>query len=192
VKENVMLRSLFVCLVLLLSGVAIAQDDFSYTWLQISWADVDSDNFGTGDGLGVSASFELTPNFHVFGGYTGIDADSDIDASGWDAGIGLNTPLSQNMDVVVRLGYQTTEIDLPQGGTVDNDGLGFGAGIRVGANEWIEVYGGLTYLDLDSGNETVFDAGFLLNIGDAFAAGVAGSWDDEVSTWTLNGRLYFD
>jgi hypothetical protein len=75
---------------------------------------------------------------------------------------------------------------------VDNDGLGFGAGLRVGANEWIEVYGGLTYLDLDSGNETVFDAGFLLNLSDAFAVGVSGSWDEDVSAWSLDGRLYFD
>lgn len=187
-----MVRSLFVCLVLLLSGVAAAQDDFSYTWLQASWSDVDSDAYGAGDGLGLSASFELGPNFHIFGGYAGIDADSSADASGWNAGVGLNTPLSDLMDVVVRLSYQTNEIDFPLGGTVQNDGLGFGAGVRVGANEWIEVYGGLTYLDLDSGNETVFDAGFLLNIGDAFAVGVGGSWDDEVATWTLNGRLYFD
>ncbi len=189
-----MLRSVFACLVLALSGAVGAQqnDGFSYTWLQVSWSDVDSDNFGGGDGLGLSASFELTPNFHIFGGYAGIDADSNVDASGWNAGIGLNTPISKTMDVVVQLSYQTTEINLPLGVSVDDDGLGFGAGIRVGANDWIEVHGGLTYLDLDSGNETVFDAGFLLNLGDAFAVGVAGSWDDEVSTWSLNGRLYFD
>jgi len=185
-------RSLFVFLVLALSGVATAQDDFSYTYLQASWTDVDSDTYGGGDGLGVSASYGLTPNFHLFGGYSGVDADSNVDASGWKAGIGLNTPISQKIDVVVRLSYQSTEINVAQGASVEDDGLGFGAGVRVGTNDWIEVYGGLTYLDLDSGNETVLDAGFLLNIGDAFAVGVGGSWDDEVSTWSLNGRLYFD
>lgn len=187
-----MVRSLFVFLVLALSGVAVAQENFSYTYLQVSWTDVDSDNYGAGDGLGVSVSYGLTPNFFLFGGYAGVDADSNVDASGWDAGIGLNTPISRTMDVVVKLSYQTTEINLAQGGSVDDDGLGFGAGIRVGANDWIEVHGGLTYVDLDSGNETIFDAGFLLNIGDAFAVGLSGSWDDEVSTWSLNGRLYFD
>ena len=189
-----MLRSVLAGLVLALSGVSAAQDtDFSYTYLQASYAQADYDNLGSdGDGIGLSASFEVSDNFHIFGGYSGLDVGSSADASGWEAGIGLNTPLTDLMDIVVQLSYQTTEIDVPQLGSVEDDGLGFGAGVRVGANEWIEVYGGLTYIDLDSGNETVFDAGFLLNIGDAFAIGVGGSWDDDVSAWSLDGRLYFD
>lgn len=189
-----MLRSFLACLLLALSGVATAQDnDFSYTFLQASYTEADYDNLASdGDGIGLSASFELTDNFHVFGGYAGLDVGSSADASGWQAGIGLNTPLSELMDIVVQLSYQSTEIDLPQGFSVEDDGLGFGAGVRVGANDWIEVYGGLTYVDLDSGNETVFDAGFLLSVGDAFAVGVGGSWDDDVSTWSVDARLYFD
>lgn len=189
-----MLRSVLACALLVLPIAASAQqqDDFSYTWLQISYLDADDDLFGEGDGLGLSASFELTPNFHLFGGYSGLDIASNTDATGWKAGIGLNTPLSDLMDVVVRLSYQTTDRTLPSGIGVDDDGLGFGAGVRVGANEWIEIYGGLTYLDLDSGNETTFDGGFLLNIGDAFAVGVGGSWDDEKTVWRIDGRLYFD
>jgi hypothetical protein len=189
-----MFRLSLVCVLLALSCTAAAQkkDDFSYTWLQVSYIDADDDLVGSGDGLGLSASFELSPNFHIFGGYSGLDIASNADASGWKAGIGLNTPLSNLMDVVVRLSYQSTDRTLPSGIGVKDDGLGFGAGVRVGANEWIEIYGGLTYLDVDSGNETTFDGGFLLNFGDAFAVGVGGSWDDEKTAWTIDGRLYFD
>jgi len=191
-----MLRSFFILVSLLLTATAVAQDnEFSYSFIQASYTKADFDSLGRdGDGLGFSASFELSPHFHVFGGYKGLDVGANADASGWNAGIGLNTPLTELMDIVVQLSYQTTEVPAPGllPGTVEDDGLGLGAGIRVGANEWIEVYGGLTYLDLDSGNETVFDAGFLLSLGDAFAVGVSGSWDDDVSSLSVNGRLYFD
>jgi len=189
-----MARSVFVVLILALSGAAAAQGkDFDYSFIQVSYsrADYDSQN-ADGDGLGIGASFAVSENFHIFGGYAGTDVGSSLDASGWNAGAGLNLSISELMDIVVQLSYQTTEIGLPGGGSVEDDGLGLGAGVRVGANEWIEIYGGLTYVDLDSGNETIFDAGFLLNLSDAFAVGVSGSWDDDVSIWRLDGRLYFE
>lgn len=192
--ENVMLRSLFAFTLLVLSGTSFAQgNSFDYSFVQLSYSKADYDNLSAdGDGLGIGASFAVADNFHIFGGYVGTDVDSSLDASGWNAGAGLNLPLSRLMDVVVQLSYQTTEVKLPNGTKVDDDGLGLSAGVRVGANEWIELYGGLTYLDLDSGNETVFDAGFLLNLSDAFAVGISSAWDDDVSVWSLDGRLYFN
>lgn len=189
-----MARSVFVVLLLLVSGGSFAQGkSFDYSFIQVSYSKADYDSLSAdGDGLGIGASFAVSKNFHIFGGYAGTDVDSSFDAKGWNAGAGLNLPLSQLMDVVVRLSYQTTEANLPNGTKVDDDGLGLGAGVRVGANEWIEIYGGLTYIDLDSGNETVFDAGFMLNLSDAFAIGVSGAWDDDVSIWSLDGRLYFN
>jgi len=191
--ESVMARSFFLVFVLCVSGTAAAQaSKFDYTFAEASYSKADYDNLSTdGDGLGIGVSFAVSNNIHVFGGYAGTNIDSSLDASGWRAGAGLNMPISQLMDVLVQLAYQTTEVKLPNGGSLDDDGLGLRAGVRVGANDWIEVFGGLTYVDLDSGNETVFDAGFLLNLSDAFSVGVSGSWDDDVSVWSLDGRLYF-
>lgn len=188
-----MARSFFLVLVLCVSGTAAAQaSKFDYTFAEASYSKADYDNLSSdGDGLGIGVSFAVSNNIHVFGGYAGTNIDSSLDASGWRAGAGLNMPISQLMDVLVQLAYQTTEVKLPNGSSLDDDGLGLRAGVRVGANDWIEVFGGLTYLDLDSGNETVFDAGFLLNLSDAFSVGVSGSWDDDVSVWSLDGRLYF-
>ncbi len=189
-----MTRSLFVMLLVGLAATAEAQNsDFDYSYIELSYSDADYDTLNSsGDGLGINASVAISDYMHVFGGYAGVDVDNNADATGWSAGLGLNTDLSDLMDVVVRLSYQSTSLDVPGLGSVEDDGLGLGAGVRVGANEWIEVFGGLTYLDLDSGNETVFDAGFLLNFGDDFAIGVSGAWDDDVDVWSLNGRLYFD
>lgn len=189
-----MARLTFALFVLIAPAIAAAQgNQFSYDYLQAHYSKADYDNLNAdGDGLGLDVSVAISDYIHLFGGYAGVDIDDSADASGWVAGMGLNTDLSRLIDVVVRLSYRSTEVKLPGGGSVDDDGLGLGAGLRVGANEWIELYGGLTYLDLDSGNETVFDAGFLLNLTDAFAVGVSGSWDDSVSVWSLDGRLYFD
>lgn len=191
-----MARSVFVLLLLALSGVAAAQGKsrgFDYSFIAVSYsnAEYDSQN-ADGDGLGISASFAVAENFHIFGGYAGTDVGASLDASGWRAGGGINMPISKLMDVVVQGFYQTTKVGLPGGGSVDDDGLGLRAGVRVGANEWIELFGGLTYSDYDSGNETTFDAGFLLNLSSAFAVGVSGAWDDDVSIWSLDGRLYFN
>jgi len=189
-----MARSAFVVLLLLLSGVAAAQGrGFEYSFIDVSYsnANYDSQNLD-GDGLGVGASLAISNNFHIFGGYRGTDVGSSLDASGWQAGAGLNMPLTRLMDIVVQGFYQSTKIGLIGGGSVDDDGLGLRTGVRVGANAWIEAFGGLTYTDLDSGNETTLDAGFLLNLSDAFAVGVSGNWDDNVSIWSLDGRLYFD
>ena len=188
-----MLRSLLVLLLLAFSLSATAQDGgFDYNYLQASYQKVDYDFGGDGDGLGLDISYALSPNFHIFGGYAGQDVDSSIDTSAWRAGIGLNGSISRLMDVVLRLSYETQQVDVPNSGTQDNDGYGLSAGVRVGANEWIEVYGGLSYIDRDSGSETGLDAGFLLNLGDAFAIGVSGYWDDDVTAYALNGRLYFN
>ena len=45
---------------------------------------------------------------------------------------------------------------------------------------------------IESGNETVFDAGFLLNLNDTFSVGVSTAFDDSASSWSVDGRLYFD
>ena len=191
-----MLRSVFAAILLSLSAGAVAQNnEFSYSYLQLSYTQADFDNLaGTGDGIGIKGSIGITPNIHLFGGYAGLDVADNADTTGWNIGMGVNTPLSDLMDVYVRLSWQSTEVPVPgpTPGTNNDDGLGFGGGLRVGANEWIEVYGGLTYLDIESGNETVFDIGFLLNLNDTFSVGVSTAFDDNASSWSVDGRLYFD
>lgn len=190
------MRSIIALVLLTVSAAASAQNsEFSYSYLQLSYTQADFDNLaGDGDGLGIAAFFGLTPNIHLFGGYAGLDIEDNADATGWNVGMGLNTPLSNLIDIYVRLSWQSTEVPVPgpTPGTNNDDGLGFGGGVRVGANEWIEIYGGLTYLDIESGNETVFDVGFLLNLNDTFSVGVSSAFDDSASSWSVDGRLYFD
>ena len=187
-----MARPLVVLLFLAMSTSATAQDGFSYSYISGSYSKADYDNLNVdGDGFGLGVSLAVADNFHVFGAYSGLDLDSSVDASGWNAGVGFNTPISELMDVVVRVSFVSVEVDTPFG-TVDDDGFGVGAGLRVGANDWIELNFGVDYVDTDSGNETALGAGFLYNASDNLAIGVSGSWDDDVSVWSLDGRVYFE
>ncbi|MDH5215976.1 MAG: hypothetical protein OEY04_17430, partial [Gammaproteobacteria bacterium] len=56
----------------------------------------------------------------------------------------------------------------------------------------VELHGGVTYVDLsDSGSDTALDAGFRFNFNERFALGIAASWGDDVSIYSLAGRIYF-
>jgi outer membrane usher protein FimD/PapC len=184
-----MARSLFALSILLLSSLAVAQQDgFSYSYLEASYSRADYDGFGgDADGFGLGASVAISDQFHLFGSYSGAEINDSVDADGWQAGVGFNTPISPNMDAVIRVSYVSTEL-----GSRDDDGFAIGAGVRVAASEAIELDLGLSYVDTDFGNDTAVDAGFLFNIDESFAVGVSGSWDDDVSVWSLNGRLYFE
>jgi len=184
-----MARSLLAISILLASFQAFGQQGgFSYSYLEASYSRADYDGFGgDADGFGIGASVAISDQFHLFGGYTGTELDNSVDADGWNAGVGFNTPISPNMDAVIRASYVSIEV-----GSFEDDGFAIGAGVRVAASEAIELDLGLSYVDTDSGNDTSVDAGFLFNFNDAFAVGVGGSWDDDVSVWSLNGRLYFD
>lgn len=188
-----MTRLLFVLTMLIFSTMAGAQDGFSYSYISAAYSKADYDNLNVdGDGLGVGVSIEINENFHLFGGYTGLDLDSSVDADGWEAGVGFNTPISELMDVVVRLSYVSVEVKHPVFGKLDDDGFGLGVGLRAMASDKIELDAGVSYVDTDSGNDTALGAGFLFNATDNIAVGVSGSWDDDVSVWSLNGRIYFE
>ena len=125
-KGNDMGRSAFTVFLLLFALCAGAQDrGFDYTFIQGSYQQIEYDDFDDdGDGLGLALSFAISDHFHLFGGYSGLDIDSDIDTSAWNFGVGVNGSLTDLMDVIVRLSYETREVDLPAGGTFDNDGYG--------------------------------------------------------------------
>ena len=190
-----MARSIAALLLIAVASAASAQqqDGFSYSYLEAGYAQVEFDGTSAdGDGFTFGASVAIADQWHLFAGYAGADLDFGFDATTWEAGVGFNTPISPQMDVVVRAAFVNTEIDGPGFGSFDDDGFGLGAGVRVAASEAIELNVGLSYVDTDSGNDTALDAGFLFNINDAFAVGVSGSWDDDVTILGLNGRLYFE
>ena len=75
------------------------------------------------DGFGGNASFALSDNFHLFGGFATQDTDTfevfdgtnqnrvNTDVNQWRVGLGYNLPIAASTDLVARAAYEKFEID---------------------------------------------------------------------------------
>ena len=187
-----MFRSSLVLLILAFSASANAQG-FDYSYLQLNYGNVELDDISVdGDGLGLSGSFAINPDWHVFGGYQSTGLDFGIDVNSFGAGIGYNTEMSPTVDMFARLSYEYIELEAPGFPGDDDNGIGFGVGMRFAASEELEIDAAVDYVDFgNGGDDTAFSVGALYSFSDAFALGLGGSWSDDVSAYTLSGRFYF-
>lgn len=187
-----MIRSTVVLVVLLFSASAGAQG-FDYNYLQLSYGQIDFDDINVdGDAFGISGSFAINDDWHVFAGYEGASLDFSVDATALAAGIGYNNAISPTVDLVARLSYQYIELDAPSVSSVDDNGFGLGVGLRFAATDQVELNAGIDYVDFgDGGDDTAFSIGGLYDFTDAFSLGLGASFGDDVSSYTLVGRFYF-
>jgi len=188
-----MLRSSLVLLVLAFSLSANA-DDFDYSYLQLDYSNLDFDDTNLdGDGLGISGVFAINPDWHVFGGYQSVGLDFGIDLNAFNLGVGYNTEMSPTVDAYARLSYEYIELDAPGGVPgADDNGYGFGVGMRFAASEELEIEAGIDYVDFGSGgDDTALTLGGLYSFSDAFALGLGASWASDTTAYNLSGRFYF-
>lgn len=187
-----MFRSTLLTVALLFSASAGAQG-FDYSYVQLGYGTIDFDDINVdGDGFGLSGSYAINSDWHIFAGYQGASLDFDIDVTSFGTGVGYNTELSPVVDMFARLSYEYVEVDAGLFGSVDDNGIGFSVGMRFAASDQVEIDAGISYVDLsDGGDDTAFSLGALYNFTDAFSAGLGGSWSDDVSSYTLVGRIYF-
>jgi opacity protein-like surface antigen len=186
-----MQRTTLAMALLALSASASA-GEFDYNYLTVGYGQVEIDEVDVdGDGFGLGGSFALSDSYHVFAGYETASLDFDIDMTSWAAGIGWNAGISPTVDLVTRLSYQYMELEADGFGSVDDNGLGLGVGLRFAASQALELDAGIDYVDFGDGGETEFGVGGLYSFSEAFAVGLAGGWGDDVSSYTVSGRFYF-
>jgi len=180
-------------LAILALGVAgTANAEFNYNFVQVSYGQVDFDDLDVdGDSLGLSGSFALTNEFHLFAGAEFADLDFGVDATAWAAGFGYNTAITPVVDVVAQLSFQSVDVDTPFG-SADDTGFGLSVGLRYALTQMVELNAGINYVDLDdSGDTTGRATAALFNVTDKVTLGIAANFDDDADSIGVLGRLYF-
>ena len=126
------------------------------------------------DGFGGNASFALSDNFHVFGGFSSQDTDTfevfdgtshnrvSTDVDQWRVGLGYNLPIAGTTDLVARAAYEKFEIDdVTVGGqTFDvndgEDGYSAEVGVRTAFTENFEGHAFAGYEDFGDGADDFY------------------------------------
>ncbi len=176
-----------------LVGPAFAQDGFSYSYLELGYVNSEIDDLDIdGNGIGVRGSYGFTENFHGFASYSDQDFDFDIGVSQLEVGGGVNWALTPKLDLVGTVSYLDVSADVPGFGSVDDNGLALGAGVRGRLSEAFELRGELKYAELDeAGNNTTLGVGARYYFTSLFALGADIGFNDDGTTWTLGARFDF-
>jgi hypothetical protein len=175
-----------------LAGQALAQDGFSYSYVEAAFVntDIDAELLGDdidGDGFGLKGSLAFSDLIHGYVDYTTQDFDV-VDIDRWEVGIGLNHALNANVDLIGRLGYSKFDAEV-----IDDDGFAIQAGVRGRPADRFELEGLVHYVDLsDFGDDTTLIVNGRYFFTDVFSAGLGAEFGDDATTWSIAGRYTFN
>lgn len=191
----------------------------SYTFLEGGYANDDVEGSadvggtplsfdGDGDGFFIGGSFNLLPNFFVFGRYKETDLDFDVRLGGASAsgdadleritaGVGAALPLNQVLDLTGNIAYEDFEID-GEGTSASDDGISGDVGLRWALLPQLELNGSIGYIDVGDAFEDDGDAEFTFNVGGLFkftpnlAAVAEYESIDEFEQFVIGARYYLN
>ncbi len=151
------LKSIAAGLLLASTLPAVAKDDISYDWFELTAGYQDAD-FGGFTNFALQGSYSLSDTVYVTGGI-GRSAHTSIDlvkATAFGANLGYHAPLSGSTDFYTELGLGYVNPKVGDGQTTYN----LQAGTRTLFTHNIEVITNIGYFDaFDSGVDSVFSLG---------------------------------
>jgi len=190
---------------LLTAGLAMNVETLAegpdYNFVEGGLTEFDLDAQGA-DGLGIElgGAIDVTNNIFVFGNYeNGEDLDGnngvDIDVSRLSLGGAYHHGLTGKTDFVGGLAFERidAEVDGPGFGSIsgDDNGLSFHAGIRSVPKPSIDLHAFIKRVDYDGNlDDTSLEIGGWYMLNDWLAAGLEGSFGDEITTYAIKVRIY--
>jgi len=178
-------------LMLALAPLAALADDMSYSYVDLGYVSSDIEGAPSADGFGVRGSVGFAENFFVFGEYSNQDL-AGVDIDQFAVGLGGHYGLTEEMDLVGRLGYVDAEA-AAGGFSVSVDGYLVSAGLRGQIGDAFELEGRLDYTDLgdDGGDDTAIAIAGRYFFTDQFALGAELSSSDDVDSYFVSARWSF-
>lgn len=143
------LRQALIASLLAGTSFGVSAADLSYTFLEAGYLRSDRDAIGSGNGVALRGSGAITDNLHAYAGWERSD-QSLADLVNWRAGIGYRIPVSDTVDVVARIGYESADYDR----IADGDGYGVEVAVRGAFGRNFEGIAGVRYADLDLDSNT--------------------------------------
>ena len=133
----------------------------SYTYVGVGYETGDIADIDT-SGFGIYGSKALNDSFFLIGSYLSIESDDqftdgfvtdDIEATGFNIGIGFHTPINPTVDFVSTLSYSDVEVEFADE-SEDGNGYIIAAGVRAMPSDVLELSAFIDYADIEDGSET--------------------------------------
>jgi hypothetical protein len=177
-------------LMLALAPLAALAEGMSYSYIDLAYVETDIDGVSqAADGFAARGAAGFAENYFAFGEYS-TQSVSGVDLETIGVGIGGHYGLSENLDLVGKLGW--FQVDLSGGGaSVDDDGYLLDAGVRGRVADSVEFDAGARYTDLGNGNNTAFYVGGRYYFDEMWAVGAEYQSSDDSSSWLLGVRISF-
>lgn len=153
--------------------VAAQAEDMSYSYVDLGYTEADLDSVADGDGFSVRGSIGFAEDFFAFAEYATFGFPASVDLDQIAVGLGGRLGITENVDLVGRVGYTELDLTVPGLGSGDADGYLVSAGIRGRITEGFELEGHAVHTDLGSnvGDSTAFVVGGRYFFTENFAAG---------------------
>ena len=145
-----------------------------------------------GNGWGVAGSVAINESWYAFATYSSAELVDVIDLDQMSIGAGWHSAINDTTDWFVSAAYVDAEISAGQFGSADDSGFGLSVGMRSMLNPNFELAGSLNYVDFGDGDDTSLGISGWYTVTGNLALGLGAEFGDDISSYGLGIRLYFD
>jgi len=186
------LTAMTACLPLAAMPLLAHAEDMSYSYVDLGYIETEFDGLGPeADGFALRGSVGFAENFFIFADY----ADQSVvgvDIEQYDVGLGGHYGLTDNLDLVGRVGWAKFEVS-GGGLSFDDDGYLASVGLRGQVGEHVELEGSVIHTDFggSSSSDTGFAAGGRYHFNKNIAVGAEFQSSDDADSILAGVRISF-